>query len=578
MQRCDNDSMNNTAESDEALIERYARGDAAAFDQIYRRHELRVWRYLERNVRNQATSDELLQEVWFVLARNTASLESTTRLTFRLFTLAHDRMIASPGAQAAQASPEATSGQPVPARDPANALAQAIGQLPREQREAYLLHIEGDLSAGEIAEITEGTIDMTQNHLRLASSKLPELLSWKSGSEVPPGQDPVAEVDHLYRRLSALDPSRPSEWVHRKVQAYAAQQAAERAVRESAKAREGSPAVASAPRATPLPIKAEPSAKKTWLLPVAIGAVAVTAVVGFLVVPRLTTPRNTSTSTPAPSPALVSQPEPVTSEVAEASAPRSSESASSESAPSESASSAPPASALQSSEAALPAARPPKPAAAAQLPAPTSPTPVAPHSSASPKPVVASNSVGTPHAQSPTAVRVAWQSTATPQSAPIMRDRAETATPAAPPAPAASSTSVPPAAIKVASAAPPPPQAVTQPVPTPAVTQPVPTPASAPVAAASKPSDALWRAAESGDLSGLQAALTGNVDVNSLDAKGHTALVLAIANGHVGIIRALLAHGANPNTPDSRGTTPLRAAYDRGNSDIVLLLQRHNAH
>ena len=575
MQRCDNDSMNNTAESDEALIERYARGDAAAFDQIYRRHELRVWRYLERNVRNQATSDELLQEVWFVLARNTASLESTTRLTFRLFTLAHDRMIASPGAQAAQASPEATSGQPVPARDPANALAQAIGQLPREQREAYLLHIEGDLSAGEIAEITEGTIDMTQNHLRLASSKLPELLSWKSGSEVPPGQDPVAEVDHLYRRLSALDPSRPSEWVHRKVQAYAAQQAAERAVRESAKAREGSPAVASAPRATPLPIKAEPSAKKTWLLPVAIGAVAVTAVVGFLVVPRHMTPHNTRT--PAPSPVPVSQPETTTPQVAEASAPRSSESGSSESAPSESASPTPPASALQSSEAALPAARPPKPAAAAKLPAPTSPTPVAPRTSASPTPVVASNSAGTSHTQSPASVRVAWQSTATPQGAPIMRDRAETDMPAAPPTPAASSTSVPPAATKAASAAPPP-QAVTQPVPTPAVTQPVTTPASAPVAAASKPSDALWRAAESGDLSGLQAALTGNVDVNSLDEKGHTALVLAIANGHVGIIRALLAHGANPNTPDSRGTTPLRAAYDRGNSDIVLLLQRHNAH
>jgi ankyrin repeat protein len=88
----------------------------------------------------------------------------------------------------------------------------------------------------------------------------------------------------------------------------------------------------------------------------------------------------------------------------------------------------------------------------------------------------------------------------------------------------------------------------------------------------------LWRAAESDDITGLQAALAGNVDVNSLDAQGHTALIIAIMNGHIGIVRALLAHGANPNTPDSRGATPLRAAHDRGNSDIVLLLQRHNAH
>jgi RNA polymerase sigma-70 factor (ECF subfamily) len=75
---CDNPAMTNTEEDDEALIGRYARGDTAAFDQLYRRHELRVWRYLERNVCNQATSDDLLQEIWFALARNAASLESVT--------------------------------------------------------------------------------------------------------------------------------------------------------------------------------------------------------------------------------------------------------------------------------------------------------------------------------------------------------------------------------------------------------------------------------------------------------------------------------------------------------------------
>jgi RNA polymerase sigma-70 factor (ECF subfamily) len=95
--------MTNTEEDDEALIGRYARGDAAAFDQLYRRHELRVWRYLERNVCNQATSDDLLQEIWFALARNAASLESGTRFRTRLFTLAHDRMTDLLRARAAKA-------------------------------------------------------------------------------------------------------------------------------------------------------------------------------------------------------------------------------------------------------------------------------------------------------------------------------------------------------------------------------------------------------------------------------------------------------------------------------------------
>jgi len=164
-------------ESDEALIGRYARGDAAAFDQLYKRHELGVWRYLERNVRNQATADDLLLEVWSALARNTASLESSTRVRTRLFTLAHDRMTQWLDARPAEATPEAA---PAAARDPAGALSQAIGQLPREQREAYLLQIEGQLSVGEIAEIAAATIDTTQGNLRLARVKLRELLNEKS--------------------------------------------------------------------------------------------------------------------------------------------------------------------------------------------------------------------------------------------------------------------------------------------------------------------------------------------------------------------------------------------------------------
>jgi ankyrin repeat protein len=79
-------------------------------------------------------------------------------------------------------------------------------------------------------------------------------------------------------------------------------------------------------------------------------------------------------------------------------------------------------------------------------------------------------------------------------------------------------------------------------------------------------------------MSGLEAALAGNVDVNALDAHGQTALILAIQNNHVAIVRALLAHGANPNTADSRGFTPLRAARIRANFAILNALERNGRH
>jgi ankyrin repeat protein len=74
-------------------------------------------------------------------------------------------------------------------------------------------------------------------------------------------------------------------------------------------------------------------------------------------------------------------------------------------------------------------------------------------------------------------------------------------------------------------------------------------------------------------MSGLQAALAGNVDANALNADGQTALILAIQNNHVEVVRALLAHGANPNTPNSRGITPLRAARARANLAILTALE-----
>src|SRR5580692_10999371 len=87
--------MTVAGESDETLMARYGRGDAAAFELLYRRHEMRIWRYLERNVRNRATADELMQEVWFAVAREAPRYQPTARFTTWLFTIAHHRMIDS---------------------------------------------------------------------------------------------------------------------------------------------------------------------------------------------------------------------------------------------------------------------------------------------------------------------------------------------------------------------------------------------------------------------------------------------------------------------------------------------------
>src|SRR5215469_1644655 len=82
------------AASDEELLGRFAAGQASAFEQLYRRHELRVFRYLLRNLRNHALAEEALQETWFAVARDAARYQpGSARFTTWLFTIAHHRMI-----------------------------------------------------------------------------------------------------------------------------------------------------------------------------------------------------------------------------------------------------------------------------------------------------------------------------------------------------------------------------------------------------------------------------------------------------------------------------------------------------
>jgi|HubBroStandDraft_6_1064221.scaffolds.fasta_scaffold389155_1 RNA polymerase sigma factor (sigma-70 family) len=186
--------MSGAAESDEILLDRYVRGEAAAFAALYHRHEMRVWRYLLRNVGNRAIAEELMQEVWFAVARDAARLEPDSRFVAWLFAIARHRMIDLVRSRRPQLSLDVVGHQadcvvealtaqaraePLPqavARDEAAAIARALRQIPREQRDAFLLQLEGDLTVDEVASITGSSFEATKSRLRYARSKLRELL------------------------------------------------------------------------------------------------------------------------------------------------------------------------------------------------------------------------------------------------------------------------------------------------------------------------------------------------------------------------------------------------------------------
>lgn len=183
-------------DADETLMLRYAQGEIAAFDMLYSRHNLCVWRYVFRSVRVQAVADDLLQDVWFAVARQASSYVPTARFKTWLFTMAHHRMVdyfrthknhvsldmgtegdtSDSGPAPLVNTLAADSGfgpvRQLESREQARALLDAIDQLPQVQREAFLLQAEAGMNVETIAATCGVSFETAKSRLRYAKSSL----------------------------------------------------------------------------------------------------------------------------------------------------------------------------------------------------------------------------------------------------------------------------------------------------------------------------------------------------------------------------------------------------------------------
>lgn len=88
---------------------------------------------------------------------------------------------------------------------------------------------------------------------------------------------------------------------------------------------------------------------------------------------------------------------------------------------------------------------------------------------------------------------------------------------------------------------------------------------------------ALHHAAQEGDIEVLKAVLAAGVDVNALDSRGWTALMLATNKGYSLLIPLLLEAQADVNIRAPDGATALFMAVAHGNTEIIELLMKAGA-
>ena len=143
--------IEDTAESDQALVERTAAGDREAFAALYRRHQRAVYRFARLMTGSPSAAEDIVQEVFLVLMKDAARYETErAALTTYLFGVARRvtrrRLLrerrfvdigASHGTSRWYVTPDASAA--LERRDALQQLRCAILSLPSRYREVVVL-------------------------------------------------------------------------------------------------------------------------------------------------------------------------------------------------------------------------------------------------------------------------------------------------------------------------------------------------------------------------------------------------------------------------------------------------------
>src|SRR6266567_767077 len=171
---------------DEVLIGRIAGGDRLAMQVLFARHHVRVYRFVLRLVRNEATAEDLISEVFLDVWRQANRFEGRSAVSTWLLAIARFKALSilrrRPEEELDEATAEAiedTSDDPGVAlqKNDRNAiLRKCLDALSAEHREIVDLVYYHERSVEEVAKIVgipEGTVKTRMFHAR---KKLAELL------------------------------------------------------------------------------------------------------------------------------------------------------------------------------------------------------------------------------------------------------------------------------------------------------------------------------------------------------------------------------------------------------------------
>lgn len=183
--------------SDLALAQRAAKGDMAAFEELYRRHHRRVFSLCLRMTQNVSEAEDLAQEAFVQLFRKIGSFRGDSAFTTWLHRLTVNQVLMHFRKRSVRDEKTTEEGetpdQPVLGTGDPNrmrvvdriALDNAIAQLPPGYRTVFVLHDVEGYEHEEISRMLGCAVGTSKSQLHKARMKLRNLLSNQNASLAP---------------------------------------------------------------------------------------------------------------------------------------------------------------------------------------------------------------------------------------------------------------------------------------------------------------------------------------------------------------------------------------------------------
>ena len=174
------------ATTDEDLIARIANGDRLAMQVLYARHHVRVYRFVLRFVRNEATAEDLISDVFLDVWRQANRFEGRSSVSTWLMSIARFKALSTlrkrPEEELDEERAETIEDQSddpevtAQKRDKGNILRQCLTALSPEHREVIDLVYYHEKSVEEVAAIVGIPEATVKTRMFYARKRLSELL------------------------------------------------------------------------------------------------------------------------------------------------------------------------------------------------------------------------------------------------------------------------------------------------------------------------------------------------------------------------------------------------------------------